>query len=226
MSALRLRETCRYPGLGRASAGHVVFVHGLWLSGRESLVLRRRLARQFGFRVHRFPYRTLACSMAEITGRLHSFVRALGSPCVHLVGHSLGGLVIYRFLERYPEQPGGRVVFLGTPCRPSRVAREATHYRLLASLMGHSVAAELVRSRERHWTMTRDLGIIAGTQPVGVGRLLTHFEEECDGTVAVSETRLPGAKDHIALHVSHLGMLMSARVARETGLFLRDGRFS
>jgi hypothetical protein len=42
----------------------------------------------------------------------------------------------------------------------------------------------------------------------------------------VSETRLPGAADHIVLHVSHMGMLVSPRVARETGSFLRDGRFS
>ena len=37
---------------------------------------------------------------------------------------------------------------------------------------------------------------------------------------------LPGAADHIMLPVSHMGMLVSARVARETGAFLRDGRFS
>jgi pimeloyl-ACP methyl ester carboxylesterase len=197
------------------------------MSGRESLVLRRRLARQFGFRVHRFRYSTLAArSMTEITGRLQSLVSELDAPCVHLVGHSLGGLIIYRFLERYPVQPWGRVVFLGTPCRPSQAALKANHIRLVARLLGRSVAQELLRSRERRWTMDRDLGIIAGTQPVGVGRLLARFDEECDGTVAVSETRLPGAREHIVLPVSHLGMLMSARVARETGAFLRDGRFS
>jgi pimeloyl-ACP methyl ester carboxylesterase len=196
------------------------------MSGRESLVLRRRLARQFGFRVHRFRYSTVAArSMTEITGRLHSLVRELGSP-VHFVGHSLGGLIIYRFLERYPVQPWGRVVFLGTPCKPSQTALRANHIRLVARLLGRSVAQELLRSRERRWTMGRDLGIIAGTQPVGVGRLLAHFDEECDGTVTVSETRLPGAREHILLPVSHFGMLVSARVARETGSFLRDGRFS
>jgi hypothetical protein len=37
---------------------------------------------------------------------------------------------------------------------------------------------------------------------------------------------MPGMSDHIVLPVSHLGMLMSARVAHETGLFLTEGRFS
>lgn len=212
--------------MARHTQADVVYVHGLWLTGDESLVLSRRLSRQFGFRVHRFRYSTVVSTMTEITGRLQRFVRDLKSPCVHLVGHSLGGLVIYRFLERYPTQPWGRVVFLGTPCKPSRVAQQANHIRLVASLLGHSVAQELLRARDRRWAMDRDLGIIAGTQPLGVGRFLAHFDEECDGTVAVSETRLPGAKDHIVLPVSHLGMLMSARVARETGLFLREGKFS
>jgi pimeloyl-ACP methyl ester carboxylesterase len=210
----------------RPSAGHVVYVHGLWLTGGESLVLRQRLARQFGFRVHRFRYSTVHSSMTEVVRSLHAFVRDLRAPRVHLVGHSLGGLVIYRYLERFPQQPVGRVVFLGTPSRPSRVALEATHIRLVASLMSRSAAEELLRNRNRRWTLPRDLGIIAGTQPVGVGRFLAHFEEECDGTVAVSETRLPGATDHITLPVSHMGMLVSARVARETGLFLREGHFS
>jgi pimeloyl-ACP methyl ester carboxylesterase len=145
---------------------------------------------------------------------------------VHLVGHSLGGLVIYRLLQRYPHESVDRVVFLGTPAKPSLAAREAIHLRLVASLLSRSAAQELLRDRDRRWTMKRDLGIIAGTQRLGVGQFFAHFEEASDGTVAVSETRLPGAKDHIILPVSHFGMLMSARVARETGLFLREGHFS
>jgi len=70
------------------------------------------------------------------------------------------------------------------------------------------------------------VGIAAGNQPLGVGQLLARFDEDNDGTIAVSETRMPGMSAHIVLPVSHLGMLMSARVARETGTFLTEGRFS
>ncbi|HVO47306.1 MAG TPA: alpha/beta fold hydrolase [Steroidobacteraceae bacterium] len=207
-------------------AEEVVYVHGLWMSGGESLLLRRRLAHEFGLRVHPFRYAAATSTMTEITGRLHSFVRDLKATQLHFVGHSLGGLVIYRFLERFPDQPPGRVVFLGTPAVASRAAVQASHIRLLASLMGRSVGDELLRPRERRWSMDRPLGIVAGTQPVGFGQFVAHFDEACDGTIAVSETRLPGAADHITLPVSHLGMLVSARVARETGTFLRQGHFS
>jgi pimeloyl-ACP methyl ester carboxylesterase len=196
------------------------------MSGGESIVLRRRLAKEFGFDVHSFRYRAASSTMTQITASLQSFVRGLRATTLHLVGHSLGGLVIYRFLERYPKQPPGRVVFLGTPCVGSRAAEQAAHFRLVASMMGQSVAEELLCRRERRWTMDRPLGIIAGTQPLGVGQILAQFEEDCDGTVAVSETRLAGTSDHLVMPVSHLGLLVSARVARETGVFLQQGRFS
>lgn len=204
----------------------VVYVHGLWMSGGESLLLRRRLSREFGMNVHPFRYATATSTMTEITSRLQSFVRGLDASRLHFVGHSLGGLVIYRFLERYPQQPPGRVVFLGTPSVASRAAVQAAHIRLVASAMGRSVQDELLRPRERQWKTDRELGIIAGTRALGVGQFLARFEEDCDGTIGVSETQLPGATDHITLPVSHLGMLVSSRVARETGAFLQDGRFS
>jgi pimeloyl-ACP methyl ester carboxylesterase len=197
------------------------------MSGGESLFLRRRLAHEFGMAVHPFRYSAALSTMSEITARLQSFVESLEAAEVHFVGHSLGGLVIYRFLERFPQQPPGRAVFLGTPAVASRVAEQASHIRLVASLMGQPVADELLQPQERRWTTAeRQLGIIAGTQPIGVGQILVEFTEDSDGTVAVSETRLPGATDHLLLPVSHLGMLVSPRVARETGLFLREGRFS
>ena len=209
-----------------AALQHVVYVHGLWMPGGESRLLAHRLQREFGLQVHAFPYSAGTWGMEEITSQLHTFVRALDVPAVHFVGHSLGGLVIYRFLERYPEQAAGRVVFLGTPCLESRAAVQAGRSRFVSALMGPSVADELLRPRERSWTFGGALGIIAGTQSIGLGQFLAGFDEECDGTVAVSETRLPGAADHITLPVSHMGMLVSPRVARETGLFLTNGRFS
>jgi pimeloyl-ACP methyl ester carboxylesterase len=210
-----------------APAEHVIYVHGLWLSGAESLFLRRRLAQETGFATHTFSYPTVTSSMAEAAERLNAFVTKLGPKRLHLVGHSLGGLVIYRFLERYPEQAPGRVVFLGTPSVSSRAAVAAARNRWIATLVGRCVGEELLKEQQaRRWQGVRELGIIAGTQRLGLGQFFAQFEEDCDGTVAVSETRMPGATDHITLPVSHMGMMLSARVARETAYFLQNGRFS
>jgi pimeloyl-ACP methyl ester carboxylesterase len=203
-----------------------VYVHGLWMPGEESLILKHRLAHEYGLTLHSFRYSAASSSMSAITERLQAFVGELQAAAVHFIGHSLGGLVIYRFLERFPQQPPGGAVFLGTPCVASRAAERASRFAPVAHLMGPSVREELVAPQERRWTHARPLGIVAGTQPIGFGQLLANFEEDNDGTVAVSETRMPGAADHITLPVSHFGMLLSARVAQETGRFLSEGRFS
>ena len=197
----------------------VVLLHGLWLQGR-------RLQNSCGFDVEVFRYASVTATMAQITGELHQFVAARAPRELHLVGHSLGGLVAYRFLERFPGQPPGRVVFLGTPAVASRAANAVSRMAWARALLGRPIAEELLSARQREWSMPRELGIIAGTLALGLGQLFVRFEEENDGSVAVSETRLPGATDFIAVPVSHFGMLLSARVASETGRFLVNGHFS
>jgi pimeloyl-ACP methyl ester carboxylesterase len=205
----------------------VVYLHGLWLAGHESLLLRRRLERLFSLEVQVFKYPSVSVPMLDVTARLQAFIDSFAPRSeLHLVGHSLGGLVAYRFLERYPKQPPGRVVFLGTPAVASRAAATVGRARWAGALLGRCVGEELLTEQRRAWTTARPLGIIAGTRPAGLGQLFANFKEPNDGTIAVSETRLPGATDHISLPVSHMGMLVSARVARETGGFLTRGHFS
>jgi hypothetical protein len=60
---------------------------------------------------------------------------------------------------------------------------------------------------------------------MGLGRFFARFEEECDGTVGVSETRIPGHSAHLTVPVSHMGLLVSSLVARKVGRFLEHGRF-
>jgi pimeloyl-ACP methyl ester carboxylesterase len=206
--------------------GAVVYVHGLWLSGHEAFLLRRRMAHEYGYTWHTFGYASGLLTMGEIADALDDYIAQLRLPRVHLLGHSLGGLVILRCLERHPAQPPGRVVFLGTPSLASRAAHSLARFRLGRALLGAAASEELLHAHERRWTHERELGIIAGTQPLSLGRLVTHFDEPSDGTVAVSETRLPGATAHLALPVSHSGLLLSARVAHEAGQFLEHGHFA
>jgi len=204
----------------------VVYVHGLWLTGAESVFLRRRLEREHGMRLHAFRYPTVRASMRDITERLHGFVQELQPRHLHFIGHSLGGLVIYRYLERFPQEKLGRVVFLGTPSVTSRAAVNAARKAAwISRLIGQCVAEELLVDRERRWTFARDLGIIAGTRRRGLGQFFAGFDEDSDGTIAVSETRMVGATDHVSMPVSHTGMLMSDDVARAAATFLKGGRF-
>jgi pimeloyl-ACP methyl ester carboxylesterase len=203
----------------------VVYVHGLWMTGAESLWLRRNLARERGYELRVFRYASVRAAPAQILAALRDTIAAVQAPRVHLLGHSLGGLMILRCLERYPMAQPGRVVFLGTPAAGSRAARHLGRSRLGRRLLGAASVEELLVERAQRWQLGRELGIIAGTMPLGFGRLLLKFDEDNDGTVAVSETRMHGAAGFLPLPVTHSGMLWSARVARETGSFLEYGSF-
>jgi len=203
-----------------------VFVHGLWLTGAESVLLRRRLAVRHGLECHSFSYRTVGRAMSDVTAQLAAFVERIDADQVHFVGHSLGGLVLYRYFETAPCAKPGRVVFLGSPTVKSRTAERVGRLPLVSSLIGRMVHDELVWPQEpRAWRCPRELGLVAGTRPLGLGRFFARFEEDCDGTIGVSETKLPGHTAHVTLPVSHMGMLASAAVADQVGEFLSNGRF-
>ncbi len=204
----------------------VVYVHGLWLSGHEAFLLRRRVIEAHGYDWHSFSYASTLLTMDEITTALAEFVARIAAPAVHLVGHSLGGLVILRYMERNPDFPPGRVLFMGTPAQPSRAAASVARFGIGRMMLGQAASEELLHSHQREWRSTRELGLIAGTQPYSLGRLFAEFNEPNDGTVAVSETEVPGAKARIVLQESHTGMLLSARVAQEVGSFLATGCFT
>jgi pimeloyl-ACP methyl ester carboxylesterase len=204
-----------------------VFVHGLWLTGMESALMRRRVAARHGFECHSFTYRTVGRPMSDVLERLANFVEHIDADHVHFVGHSLGGLVLYRYFEAGQAAPPGRVVFLGSPTVKSRTAERVGRLPVFSSMIGRLVHDELVRpTGSREWRHDRELGVIAGTRPLGLGRFFARFDEDCDGTVAVSETKLPGYAAHLMLPVSHMGMLASAAVARQVGQFLSEGRFA
>jgi len=58
-----------------------------------------------------------------------------------------------------------------------------------------------------------------------MGRFFAHFDEPNDGTVAASETVIPGLDDHLELRHSHMGMLFAKDVAAQVAHFLRHSRF-
>lgn len=208
------------------SKSSVVFVHGLWLTGVESTLLRQRLAADLHCDTHNFHYPSVTATMTEISASLGAFVRALEAETVHFVGHSLGGVVVVRFLETQSDVPPGRVVLLAAPLKGSRVAQRIARWPIGAAILGRTIEAEVLNPRARRWDGRRELGIVAGDLSLGMGRLFGPLDEPNDGTICVSETELPGATDRIVVPVSHTGMLFSSEVVRQTASFLRHARFA
>jgi pimeloyl-ACP methyl ester carboxylesterase len=202
----------------------VVLVHGLWMTGAVCALLARRL-RACGFEALLFSYPSVRIALEQVALRLERFVREHSAGPVHFVGHSLGGLVVLELLARAPELPAGRVVLLGSPSTSSLAAEQLARSRAGRVLAGRA----LPQWRPEHGMAVSkrvETGAIAGTARFGVASLVVTLPRPNDGAVTVAETQLPGLQDHLVLHVTHSGLLVSARVAREVCAFLAHGRFT
>ena len=210
------------------SRATVVLVHGLWMNGFQLKVLQHRLATTGNFRVVSYSYPTLSGGISDHVRGLLEFARKQSTHELHFVGHSLGGLVILRALEVTDDLPPGRAVLLGTPSQGSRAAQGIARVIPFGkAILGAALNAECIECTSREYSGHREVGVIAGSMRLGLGRLFANFESgrDHDGTVLVEETYLPGAKDHIVLSTSHSGMVFSAEVAEQAVCFLRQGAF-
>jgi hypothetical protein len=149
---------------------------------------------------------------------------------VSFVGHSLGNLVVRRWMALAEDDDlsrARRMVMLGPPNQGSELARTVAKIGPLASL-SNGAARDLVLDWPR---VSRDLavppcpfGIVAGGKgdDRGYSRLLAGDD---DAVVRVDETRLPGADDFLLLPVHHAAMMKHPAVQRATAAFLETGRF-
>jgi len=206
-----------------AESRPVLFVHGLWMTGAEGLLIRQRLS-AYGLSVSAFRYGTTSDGLEQVLSALSVAIRAQG-PEVRLLGHSLGGLIILRCLDAYPQLTVGPVVLLGSPVNGSRAARGLARVPGAGWVLGEAAAVELLETTERRWARPSPLGVVAGDWSFGLGAILADLPAPHDGAVTVAETQLDGATDQRVFHVNHIGLLTSASVARATAGFLNSGRF-
>ena len=207
----------------------VICVHGVWGHGVSMYLIKRRLQTEYGFDVRLFSYPSVRGTLDENAMRLSRFIDEQQLDNAHIIGHSLGGVIGLRMYSLFPDGPEGRLVCIGSPLTGSRAAAYLNTRDWAEPILGHTLKAGVIHEAANEWGShvceDRDVGIIAGTAPYGLGRLVTTFDGDNDGTIAVSETRLDGAKDHICLEVSHKSMLVSPDVVDQAAAFLKRGEF-
>lgn len=200
----------------------VLLLHGLWMHSAALGLLARRL-HAAGFAPYRFDYSSVHGGPDATLPHLIDTLHALGPGSLHVVAHSLGGLMALSALRMAPELPVSRVVCLGSPLCGSDAARALARWPGAAALLGRS--RDLLCAGLPAWEGVARVGMIAGSLPLGLGTLPGHLPRPHDGSVAVRETQLPGLVAHCTLRVSHSGLIFSRKVAAQTIAFLRSGAF-
>jgi pimeloyl-ACP methyl ester carboxylesterase len=207
-----------------AAAGRVVLVHGLWMNSLALVPMHAHLARR-GFRVTRFGYASVKRVPDHNSQRLARLVESLPDDPIHLVGHSMGGVMILQVLKKWSDPRVRRVVLLGSPVTGSRAGRDLSRSAGGRWMLGRSLPL---------WSDTQtpqappgvEIGVIAGDVPLGLARLFARLPKPNDGVVAVEETRVDGAADALVMRVNHTGMILSPAVAGQVCAFLKEGRFA
>jgi pimeloyl-ACP methyl ester carboxylesterase len=204
-------------------ADSAILIHGLWMHGLV-FVPHQAWLRKRGFGVRRFSYPSWSGSLDRNAEMLARFIAATPGPRIHLVCHSLGGLVALTLLGRRPDPRIRRLVLMGTPSTGCHCGRYMAERPAMSPFLGRSMKDWLARPRPAV-PESVDIGIIAGTRRFGLGCVIPGLPPPNDGVVAVEETCLPEARDRIVLPVSHSGMLVSPACGEQAANFLGTGQF-
>lgn len=215
----------------------VVLLHGLGMGPWIMRPLARSLARA-GYRVVNLACPTRRVPLEDLAGvwlpgELVKRNVALDSPGphrLHLITHSLGGLLVRGWLVAHGVPANlHRVVMIAPPHHGTQLVDRLNRWHLirLTGINGPRLGTATdayPRSLPPRWPAGPELGIIAGD------RSLTPFGDWLtgapgDGKVTVESTRLPGQRAHLVLPHSHTVLLWRRATQDATRHFLTHGHF-
>ncbi|MEI6241202.1 MAG: hypothetical protein WCR51_12500 [Planctomycetia bacterium] len=192
----------------------VALVHG-YLANRYMLSLLAARLRGHGFQTAPWGYWNIRCSLLVHAERFARRLMALDADesvhTLHVVTHSMGGIIARAALDRYRPAKLGRLVMLAPPNKGSFVATRAagTFGRVLEPVRELSTAADsLVNSLPVPQDV--EIGVIAA---------------EWDALVAEASTHPDAPHAHVTLPTFHSGLLFRRDAADHVAAFLATGRF-
>lgn len=213
----------------------VVLLHGIVKSPID-LLAASLYFKHHGYATYRPGYSVREAGISAIADRIWANItqRGLDTPDakIHFIGHSMGGLVIDDMLRRHQPQNLGRVVMWGTPLQGSDYADRLDAsgiwgpiYRMVFREPGQGLRVA-PGMPHRDQPIGYEAGVIAGTCSMNpTARLFIGAHGAHDGIVPLKRTFREGLRDHLALPVTHSGMLFSPGVMRQTAHFLKQGQF-
>lgn len=192
----------------------VILIHGLGAKAWMMHLLERRL-RRLGFQTRAWGYRSVGSTVEKVAARFQEFLRrqATLNPQrpMHIVAHSMGGIVTRRVLLDDRIENLKRVVLLAPPNAGSHAARYLGPWlKWLSPALSQlsdatdSFVVDLEPPRGGEW------GIVAA---------------QYDRVVPVDSTRLTIARDHVVLPTGHMRLLLRRDTASHVGRFLTEGEF-
>jgi hypothetical protein len=192
-----------------------LFVHGMGRTPLSGFRLLRRL-RKLGVETVTFFYSVTFQNYSSIENRLRQkVIEMAGRGDYVMVGHSLGGVLIRSVLGSLPAgtRLPKRVFLMGSPVRPSRIAKYLQRNWLFRLATGD--CGQLLGSDDRMQEIAPCS--VPTTSFVGTsglhGRISPFGDEVNDGIVSASEISAPWITEQLEVPVVHSWMPSSKHVS-------------
>jgi pimeloyl-ACP methyl ester carboxylesterase len=232
----KLEECKREENLPPLKSKVVLVLHGICRSRASMSEICEYLQHHSDYEVLNVSYASTRADLASHAAALTRVIEHLeGVKQIDFVAHSLGNLVIRRYLGdgtneetgRRPDPRIKRIVMLGPPNNGAALAITFRNNKLFGMIFGKSgkqLATDWDNLQRRLATPGCQFGIIAGGlgDDDGSNPLIGGDD---DLIVSVAETRLPGASDFLVLPVMHRTLLSDPQVHESMLRFLQHGYF-
>lgn len=215
---------------GPLGAECVVMLHGLARTHRSMAPLERAFEER-GYRVVNVDYPSRSRPIAELADR---YVAAGLEACsarkgekVHVVAHSLGGILVRSYASRHGAEAFGRVVMLAPPNQGSEVIDSLAGLPGFAWFYGPAALALGTGPQSVPLALgpvSFEAGVVAGTRTVNpvLSLLLPNPD---DGKVSVERAKVEGMADFITVPHSHPFIMKDPAVIEQCLRFVETGRF-
>ncbi len=208
--------------------GHaVIYLHGLGRSSRSLRPVMNAMPDE-GYVHIPFEYPSTRVPLEQSAGYLQTLIESLiDVEKLSFVVHSMGGLVVRRYLVDHRDPRLHRMVMMGTPNSGAELAdmlKSNFVFRAIYGPAGQQLVTDPTGPAKSLPTPDFEFGIVAGgkNDDRGFNRLIPGDD---DGTVTVASTRLAGAADFLLVPKLHSFLMSDETVIAAVRHFLEHGRF-
>ncbi len=154
-------------------------------------------------------------------------VRLVEDKPIHFVSHSMGGLLVRVYLNKYRPKNLGKTIMLAPPNNGSEIADFLKNNQIYRTYYGPA-AEELITNQDLVKNLFGEvdypLGIIAGNRTIDP-LSSAIIPNEDDGKVSINSTKLEGMSDHIVIEATHTFIANNKLAQKQTAYFLQYGHF-
>lgn len=224
----KLDEIKREQKLPKMSGEGVLLVHGITRSSKSMAAYRPPLEKA-GFRVFPFDYPSTRVDLDTAAEYLHEVIESLdGIERLHVVAHSMGGVVTRTYRAKHRDERLARLVLVGSPQNGAEMAdllrgKANGVFKTIFGPAGQQLVTDPDGFLKKLPTPDVPFAVIAGGHaPNGFNPLI---DGDDDGIVSVASTRLSGAADFLYVESLHLALNRNESAHAATVRFLQTGKF-